>query len=147
MAGVQSLMIPTGVATLVVPSATVAEVIAGSPGLKPLPGVEPWVLGYFRWRNYPVTLVSFERLAAGRDISSFYRLCVFFPLPGREAFDYFALGLTGEPRGLEITDSAGPGALPAGLSQRFAAGAITMDDRTLVIPDFDALKAAFYPDR
>lgn len=138
-------MIPTDVATLVVPSATVAEIVSSSPPIKPLPAVESWVLGYFRWRNYPVTLVSFERLAAGGDRSTFHRLCVFYPLPGRQAHDYFALGMSGEPRTLEIDDSAGSVPLPEGVSPGFAAVAVAIGGRTLVIPDFEALKAAFYP--
>lgn len=147
MAGVQAVIVPTGIAALVVPSATVAEIVSNPPDVKPLPAVEPWVTGYFRWRNYPVTLVSFERLAAGWETVRFHRVCVFYPLPGREPFDYFALGMSGEPRSLEIPDSAGAVSIPAPAASRFAAGAVTLDDRTLVIPDFEAMKAAFYPDR
>ena len=147
MAALPGLMIPTDVATLVVPSATVAEIVSGSPPIKPLPAVESWVQGYFRWRNYPVTLVSFEGLATGREKSKFRRLCVFYPLPGRQAHEYFALGTSGEPRTLEIDDSAGPVPLPEGVSPGFAAGAVTVGGRTLVIPDFEAWKAAFYGER
>lgn len=146
MAAVHSLIVPTEVATLVVPSATVAEIIPHPPDLKPLPAVEPWVRGYFRWRNRPVTLVSFERLAADREPSGFQRVCVFYPLPGRAPYDYFALGMTGDPRGMEITDSAAVGSLPPQISQTLAAGVLDVDGRILVIPDFIALREAFYPD-
>lgn len=139
-------MVPTEVATLLVPSVTVAEVVRRPADLKPLPAVEPWVAGYFRWRNYPVTLVSFERIAAGREIPDFSRACVFHPLPGRQPFDYFALTMKGEPRSLEITDSAGAGSLPEHLSEHFVSSTVQVDDRVLVVPDFGALKAAFYPD-
>lgn len=146
MASIPGLLVPTEVATLIVPAATVAEVVAKPADLKPLPASEPWVVGYFRWRNYPVTLVSFERIAADREIPNFSRVCVFHPLPGRQSFDYFALTMKGEPRSLEITDSAGPGSLPAHVAEQFVAGTVAADDRSLVIPDFGALKAAFYPD-
>lgn len=145
--GIPAVIVPTGVAALVVPSASVAEVVVVPPDLKPLPAVESWVLGYFRWRNYPVTLVSFERLAANQEVAQYNRVCVFYPLPGREPFDYFAVGMCGEPRSLEIPDSAGAVSVPSGVPNRFVAGAVAVGDRTLVIPDFDALKAAFYPDR
>lgn len=146
MASIPGLMIPTGVATLVVPAVTVAEVMARPADLKPIPAAESWVAGYFRWRNCPVTLVSFERIAAGREIPDYSRVCVFHPLPGRQTIDYFALTMKGEPRSLQITDSAGAGAPPAEIADQFVAGAVQVDGRTLVIPDFDALKAAFYPD-
>lgn len=147
MATVPGLILPTTVATLVVPAATVAEILLHPPELHPLPGVEPWVLGYFRWRNCPVTLVSFDRLAADREISQFSRVCVLYPLPGRESFDYFALAMKGDPRSVEVPDSAAAESLPADVSPRFAAGAVKINDRILVIPDFDAFETAFYPRR
>jgi chemosensory pili system protein ChpC len=143
MVSVSGLVVPTQVGALVVPTATVAEVVS-RPALKPLPSTARWVLGYFHWRNYPVTLVSFERLAADRKISEFSRVCVFYPLPGREPFDYFAFAISGEPRSLEISDSSEAGSLPAQVSPQFAAGALRIGDSTYVIPDFDRLKAAFY---
>lgn len=146
MASIPGLMVPTEVATLLVPAITVAEVVAKPADLKPLPAVEPWVAGYFRWRNCPVTLVSFDRIAAGRESAEYSRVCIFHPLPGRQFIDYFALIMKGEPRSLEITDSAGAGSLPPHLSQRFVSGTVQTDDEILVIPDFAALKTAFYPD-
>jgi len=146
MASIPGLRVPTAAATLVVPAITVAEVVAKPAEIKPLPAAEPWVAGYFRWRNYPATLVSFDRIAAGRESPGFSRVCVFHPLPGRQSFDYFALIMEGEPRSMEITDSAGAGPLPAHLYEQFVAGTLQAVDQTLVIPDFGALKAAFYPD-
>lgn len=145
MTSISGLMVPTEAASLVVPAVTVAEVVRKPPDLKPLPASEPWVAGYFRWRNRPVTLVSFDRLAAGRESPDFSRVCVFHPLPGRQPFDYFALIMRGEPRSVEVTDSAGAGVPPAHLSARFVSAAVEIDGRTLVIPDFNALKSAFYP--
>lgn len=147
MASIPGLIIPTAVATLLVPSAMVAEVVSRPRGIMPLPAVKPWVLGYFRWRNYPVTLVSFERLAADREHSGFTRACVFYPLPGRGSFEYFALTVSGDPRSVEIADSAAAGSVPGSIARRFAAGAVDINDRTLVIPDFTALESAFYPDQ
>lgn len=147
MAVIPGLMVPTAAATLIVPAAAVAEIVSHPPEVKPLPGVEPWVEGYFRWRNYAVTLVSFERLAADREISQCSRVCVLYPLPGRQSFDYFALAMNGDPRGVEIPDSVVSDPIPAGISQRFAAGAVKINDRTLVIPDFEGFKTAFYPDQ
>lgn len=145
MAAIPGLIIPTEAAALIVPAATVAEIILNPPEVKALPASPHWVLGYIRWRNYPVTLVSFERLASDRDTSGFSRMCVFYPLPGREAHDYFAMIMSGEPRSLEITDAAAAGTLPPQVSRHYSAGAVTLEDRTLVIPDFAALKTAFYP--
>jgi len=145
MAAVPGLMIPTEAAPLVVPAATVAEIVPNSPEVRALPASPVWVLGYIRWRNYPVTLVSFERLASDRDMPGFSRICVFYPLPGREAHDYFAMIMSGEPRSLEITDEVAAGTLPAQVSRQYSAGAVIVEGRHLVIPDLEALKAVFYP--
>lgn len=144
MVSIPGLVVPTEAATLIVPAGTVAEIISRPSSLKPLPVMAPWVLGYFRWRNYPVTLVSFDRLAADREISGFSRVCVFYPLAGREPFDYFAFVMKGEPRSLEIPDSADAGVLPAQISPQFAVGALRIADLTYVIPDFEHLKTVFY---
>ncbi|HSH40952.1 MAG TPA: chemotaxis protein CheW [Arenicellales bacterium] len=145
MAAIPGLVLPTGVARLVVPAATVAEVAPEPAALKPLPASERWVAGYFHWRNYPVTLISFESISANLGMPGYSRVCVFHPLPGRQPHDYFALIVNGEPRTLEITDSATAAPPPPQLSRRFVAGAIQVEGQTLVIPDFDALQAAFYP--
>jgi len=145
MAALPGLIIPTEAAALIVPAASVAEIILSPPEVKPLPASPPWVLGYIHWRNYPVTLVSFERLASDQEISGFSRICVLYPLPGREAYDYFAVVTNGEPRSLEITDAVASAPLPPRVSKRYAAGAITLDHQTLVIPGLEALKTAFYP--
>lgn len=144
MASISGLVVPTEVVALIVPAATVAEIVPLPSLLKPLPAMAPWVLGYFRWRNYPVTLVSFERLAADREISGFSRVCVFYPLVGREPFDYFAFVMKGEPRSLEIPDSAEVDVLPAQISPQYTIGALKIEGHTYVIPDFERLKVTFY---
>lgn len=142
MAAVQGLTIPTEAATLVVPAAMTAEIIPRPPEVQPLPGAPPWVLGRFSWRNHSVTLISFDRLAADREASEPSRICVFHPLPGRPSTDYFALAMHGDPRSVEITDSAVAGSRPGALSPRFVAGVLSVNERALVIPDFDALHSA-----
>lgn len=146
MNSVISLTIPTSIATLVVPTSMVAEVVVGPVETFPLPGVNPWVKGYFYWRNYPVTLVSFDRLAANQDPEEYKRICVFYPLYSREQHDYFALTAVGEPRSTVIHQSVSKEKLPDELSHRFAASALRHNGATLVVPDIDSIKAAFYPD-
>jgi len=145
MAAVPGLMIPARACTLLVPAATVAEIISTPPEVRPLPLSPDWVLGYIRWRNYPVTLVSFDAIASDRETAGFSRVTVFYPLPGRETYDYFALAMNGDPRSLEVTDAAAAGPLPPGVSGHYAAGTVSLENQVLVIPDFEALKAAFYP--
>ncbi|MEE8624884.1 MAG: chemotaxis protein CheW, partial [Acidiferrobacterales bacterium] len=56
--------IPTGRLPLLVPSATIAEVINVGE-LSPLPLAPLWALGVTGWRTKAVVVVSFEALLAG----------------------------------------------------------------------------------
>ena len=56
--------IPTDRLPLLVPSATIAEIINVGE-LSPLPLAPPWVLGVTGWRTKAVVVVSFEALLAG----------------------------------------------------------------------------------
>ena len=144
---IHSLEIPLAGASLLVPSAAVAEVINPTP-LFPVPGAPAWLLGVVGWRAQPVPVVSFEILtglpAAGASSGS--KIVVFYPFAGRRETEFYGLLSLTEPRPQPVTPSAIEAEDPARLpdSPLIAAG-VKIKGRTLLIPDFDALRKAFYP--
>jgi len=146
MPSVAGLAIPAGALTLLVPVATIAEIVAPPAYVEPVAGGEPWLRGTFQWRNYSVTLLSFDRLATGREADEYHRACVFHPLPGRRPEDYFAVLASGEPRGVEVDEQTPDGNLPADAGTRFVAAALSVAGRDLVVPELEALRSVLYPD-
>lgn len=129
---------------MVLPHAMVCEIVKPIQ-IEPLPGTPPWVLGYCIWRGSPVSVMSFEHLlevdAADAEPR---RLIVMHPLPGRHAYDHFAITSCGEPSSVKIGADVGP-ATPRDVPLRFVAGGVDLPGGPGIIPDFDALKAVFYP--
>ena len=144
---IHSLEIPLADASLLVPSAAVAEV-ANPSELFPVPGTPPWFLGVVGWRSQAVAVVSFEALMGGAPsfVASGSKVVVFYPLAGRREGEFYALLSSAEPRPQTITSQAIEPEDPARLpdSALIAAG-INLKGRTLFIPDFDALRVSFYP--
>lgn len=144
---IHSLEIPLSGASLLVPSAAVAEV-TNPTEFFPVPGTPPWLLGVIGWRSQAVPVVSFEALlgepAAAALPSS--KIVVFYPIAGRREGDFYGVLSLSEPRPQSITsntvETENPERLPD--TPLIAAG-VKIRGRTLLIPDFDALRAAFYP--
>jgi hypothetical protein len=143
---IHALAIPTRAGSLLVPSATIAEVVNVS-ALAPLPLSPAWVLGAVGWRSLAVTVVSFEALLGGTAtaIGPSSKAVVFYPLAGRPQTEFFAVLSSAEPRPQPLDASAvavAPNDLPD--SPLVAAG-LQMNGQSLWIPNFDEWKAAFYP--
>jgi chemosensory pili system protein ChpC len=131
------LEIPLSRFHLLVPSATVAEVVTMSP-LTMIPGMAPWVIGVLGWRGRAVPVISFEALLMSA--------VVFYPLPGRSDSEFFAMLSVREPQPRVIMDAADVVPSPAGaVESPYVASTVKLGDSTLLIPDFEALRAAFYP--
>lgn len=144
---IHSLEIPLAGLSLLLPSAAIAEVTS-CVELGPVPGGPPWVLGVFGWRTQAVPVVSFEALlgrpATGPSGSS--KLVVFYPLSGRQPWEFFALLSSSEPRPRAIDTGTAVAAEPAELPNTpYIAAGLRAEGGVLAIPDLDALKTAFYP--
>jgi chemosensory pili system protein ChpC len=139
--------IPTDKLPLLVPSATIAEVINVGE-LSPLPLAQPWALGVTGWRTKVVIVVSFEALLAGTITTPRPRskIIVFYPLPGANDGDFFGVLSTREPQPHVIDNNTDlvPNAAGA-VESDYIAATVKLREKTLLIPDMDALKAMFYP--
>lgn len=139
--------IPTDRLPLLVPSATIAEVINVGE-LSPLPLAPPWILGVTGWRTKAVVVVSFEALLAGTVSAPGPRskIIVFYPLPGTKEGDFFAVLSARDPQPHVIDSNSDliPSAAGA-VESDYVAATVKLREKTLLIPDMGGLKAVFYP--
>jgi len=141
---VHSLLIPTASVHVLVPSATIAEVINVAP-LGRLPCAPDWCLGVIGWRQRAVPVISLEALL-GKGVSAptpRSKIMVFFPLPGCQEGQFFGVLSTAEPQPHTI-DSV-DGIVTESPHPRYFAAALRVGGVTAGIPDLKALKATLYP--
>lgn len=141
------LEIPLSRFHLLVPSATVAEVVTMSP-LTMIPSAPTWVIGVLGWRGRAVPVISFEALlmSAAPEPAARAKMVVFYPLPGRSDTEFFAMLTIREPQPRVIVDVNDVIPSPAGaVESSYVASTVKLGESTLLIPDFEALRAAFYP--
>lgn len=138
--------IPLNRFRLLVPSATIAEVVTMSP-LATIPCVPPWVIGVLGWRARAVPVISFEALLmrAAPELAARAKIVVFYPLPGRSDSEFFATVSAREPQPRVIMGAGEIIPSPAGaVESPYVASTVKLGDSILLIPDFEALKVAFY---
>lgn len=144
---VHLLEIPVARFPLLVPSATVAEVInAGS--ITPLPLSPHWVLGVLGWRGQGICVISFEALLAGSAPMPGQRakIIVFYPLPGAGEHDFFGIVSVREPQPHVVKEAAELVASTAGaVESPYVAATVRLKEKTLLIPNLEALSRTFYP--
>lgn len=144
---VSTLLIRQGGLQVVLPGALVAQVMSHFSEVVAVPDVEDWMLGLVAWRSLAVPVISLETLLAGKAPERFERgrLVVCYPLPGRNAREFFACAA---PDGVQTHSVSGASAMtatPAGLRADLIAGALTLPDGAAgVIPDLNRLSAEFY---
>lgn len=121
----------------------VAEVVKVSE-IKPLADTAHWVLGYFVWRDRAVPLISFEALCGGNKPETVSRLVIFYPLPGRHANDYFAVVAAGSPQSVSINPDNEAQTIPDSIPAGLVGGALKIEDRIALVPDFETIGQLFY---
>jgi chemosensory pili system protein ChpC len=147
-AHVHALLVPLRQASLLIPTALVAEVV-NVDALLPVPRSAEWVLGLLNWRARPVPVISFDALLGhgvhGANPRS--KMVIFYPLAGRHAWDFFAVVSSGEPQPRAFTEQEGAtlkSAVAANPSPYLSA-TLMLDGRASGIPDLEALNRLFYP--
>ena len=138
---IRGLMIPVTGTKVLLPNATVAEVITYSVPEK-IAGAPPWLLGRLSWRGWRLPLFSFAQLsgrATGESVSN-AKVAVLKALSGNPKMPFVAMLAQGFPRLTTITpDSLIPtgdeNAHPVGIR----AEVLVRDDRA-VIPDLGLIE-------
>jgi len=137
-----TLVIPTPVISLLVPSNMVAEVIRPLP-IQTIPDTEEWVRGFVIWRNQPVSVLSFEMLCKQPLMAEVARMVVFYPFPGRQAHEFLVLLSSENPysrQSPDFTDTDASRDIP------FIASTIGHEGEEVAVPDFAAIAQILYFD-
>lgn len=96
---IRCVLVPAGDLRLLLPNATVAEVIT-QPTPEPVEGAPDWLLGRIAWRGWRVPLVSFTELAGTGegDAELTVRVAVLKALGGNPKLPFIAVLTQGFPR-------------------------------------------------
>jgi len=137
---IRGVMIQSGRERLLLPNATVAEVLA-KVEVQPLEGTPAWLPGHIAWHGWDVPLVDFARLAAlGDDPQGRIRVVVLKALGGDEGLPYFALQtasfpqLVSVPRDSLLAD-ASEEELPRGVQMR-----VLLGEQGALLPDLETIE-------
>ena len=140
---VHAVLLPTAGYPLLIPSNMVAEVVTVAE-LKPLADTANWVMGYFVWRDRAVPLVTFEVMCGSSWPEIRSRFVVCYPLPDRQANDYFAFVAGGNPHSVSVGPSSEVQTIPKSIPAGLVGGALKVEDSVALIPDFETCGRLFY---
>lgn len=136
---IRSVMVPTEGGDLLVPNATVAEVIGYSQP-EVLEDAPDWLLGMVMWHGWQVPAVSFPVLAgvSSREPVGGARLCVTKTMLDTARMPYLAILAQGFPRLTTVTE-----ANMVESEQETPAlgvlGRVTVGEREAIVPDLERL--------
>ncbi len=141
-ADIRGVMIPLTDAKILLPNASVSEVITyGDP--VPVSDAPPWVLGTITWRGWRIPLFSFSLMAgqAPSENTSGAKVAILKALGGSSTMPYMALLAQGFPRLTTITDEnmlleGEQDDLPEGVSH-----VVSVNDEAAYVPDLDGIEA------
>lgn len=138
---IRGVMIQVGQERLLLPNATVAEVMARVP-VQPIEGAPDWLAGQIDWHGWNVPLVAFSRLAGlGEEAAARNnRVVVLKGMSGDEAVPYLALQtasfpqLVSVPRDSLLADASEED-LPVGVQMR-----VLLGDQGALLPDLEGVE-------
>jgi chemosensory pili system protein ChpC len=136
---IRSVMVPLTGMELLIPNATVAEVV-GFTRPEPVTGAPEWLLGTFLWRGWQVPLISFANLTddAVTESVNGARLCITKTLINNERMPYIAILAQGFPRLTTVTGD-NMTEVPSETKPIAAAGRVIVENTEAIVPDLDRL--------
>ncbi len=140
-ADIRGVMIPLTDAKILLPNASVSEVITyGDP--QPVADAPEWVLGTITWRGWRIPLLSFSLMAgqAASENTSGAKVAILKALGGSASMPYMALLAQGFPRLTTITEEnllleGNQEDLPEGVSH-----VVSVNDEAAFVPDLDGIE-------
>jgi len=138
---IRGVMIPVTGGRVLLPNATVAEVITYTIP-EPVPGSPPWLLGRLGWRGWRLPLFSFPMLAGhvSEESTRNARVTVLKSLGGGSKMPFLAMLAQGFPRLTTITSEL---LITTGDNSELGAGVhseVLVHDDHAVIPDLGAIE-------
>ncbi len=136
---IRSVMVPLSGAQMLLPNATVAEVV-GYSDPDPVPGSPDWLLGTFLWRGWQVPLISYAILteSAERESVNGARLCITKTMISNERMPYIAVLAQGFPRLTTVTEERLT-EVPMESKPIAVAARVIIDSTDALVPDLDRL--------
>lgn len=138
----RGVLVQTGTDRVLLPNATVAEVLARVP-VSAIDGAPAWLPGTIDWHGWQVPLVAVPNLAGGeRDrVLPTSKMVVLKTLTGGEAMPYMALLTQSFPRLVSVPRDglladASEEALPAGVQMR-----VLLGEESAMLPDLEAIES------
>ncbi|MEM9530623.1 MAG: chemotaxis protein CheW [Pseudomonadota bacterium] len=140
-ADIRGVMIPLTDAKLLLPNATVSEVITyGQP--QAVDNAPPWLLGTITWRGWRIPLISFSLMAqqAANENTSGAKVAILKALGSDSTMPYMALLAQGFPRLTTITEEnllldGDQDDLPEGVQH-----VVSVNDETAFVPNLDGIE-------
>ena len=140
-ADIRGVMIPVTEARVLLPNASVSEVITyGTP--QQIEAAPEWVYGIITWRGWRIPLFSFSRLAAraAEENTSGAKIAILKALQGNSEMPFMALLAQGFPRLTTITSEnllleGDQDLLPDGVRH-----AVMVNDELAFVPDMDQIE-------
>lgn len=143
-ADIRGVLIQVAGARLLLPNATIAEVLSYADPEPMGTDAPDWLLGRMRWRGWQLPLIAFGRLAGVADETAALgsKVVVLKALAGTGRTPYFAMLTQGFPRlvtvsrgGLELEDDNAD-LMPRGVQAR-----VRLNDNQALLPDLEAVEA------
>lgn len=137
---IRGVLISVGQGRLLLPNASVAEVITFSDP-EPVDNAPAWMLGQIRWRGWRLPLLSFSRFAGWSQEEGQIgaKVVVLKALGGNPKLPYFAVLSQGFPRLVTVAQSAlsetARDNLPAGIHSM-----VMLNDDAAAVPDLLGLE-------
>jgi chemosensory pili system protein ChpC len=136
---IRSVLVPLSGVDMLIPNATVAEVV-GYSDPEPIPESVEWVLGTVVWHGWQVPVISFSRLIeeSGTENQSGARLCIIKALIDNDRMPYMAILAQGHPKLVTVTEDNLED-IPTESNPIAVSGWVNVEGRQAVIPDLDRL--------
>jgi chemosensory pili system protein ChpC len=138
---IRGVLVQVGDERLLLPNATVAEVLARVP-VESVADAPGWLPGQIRWHGWEVPLVSFARLMGqGQEsVVASSKIVVLKSLTGGKAMPYFALLTQSFPRLISVPRDglladATEEDLPRGVQMR-----VLLGDEAALLPDLESIE-------
>ena len=141
-ADIRGVLIQIAGARLLLPNATIAEVLSFADP-EPIADAPEWLLGRIRWRGWQLPLVAFSRLAgiAHEKGGLGSKVIVLKALGGDPKAPFFAVLTQGFPRLVTVSDSrlvtreTEPSLLPNGVQAQ-----VLLNEDEALVPDLEAVE-------
>ena len=141
---VRALLIPTGAFPIVLPNASVSEVIDFREPARPAAGMPDWLLGSVTWRQQAMPVASIERMF-GQPFNSEapkLRIVVCYGIRQNGRFPYLGFVAKGIPRMMRVTEAIISASEETEIDPDWPLLArVKLQGQDALIPDLDRLDA------